>query len=204
MALDFRRIRWVKSVTLEDDFAYCGEDPTVLAREPRGPGDLFELHATEDDEDTLGDPAVGDLVVLTQHDQATHVVEVVGERVEARPRRTMRPRSRDELFAFQRTCRCLVLLGFDEAPLIRHAFGFDPEAKGGDVLELASLPSLERAGTPLWMLQRRLERAMTGLLPPPPGEARGRRATRGSATSVDRAAVSPWATPARPGKLPRR
>ncbi len=196
MALDFRRIRWVKSVTLEDDFAYCGEDPEVRAREPREPGDLFELHATEDDVDTLADPAVGDLVVLTQHDQATHVVEVVGEAVEPRPRRTMRPRSRDELFCFQRTCRCLVILGFDEAPLIRHAFGFDPDAKGGDVLEIAQLPALERAGMPMWMVQRRLERALTGQLP----------ATRpaGRRRSVDRAAVSPFADRGGPGKLPRR
>jgi hypothetical protein len=166
MRFEPRRIRWVKSVTLDEDtFAYGNDDPTVLAREPESPGDPFELHATDDDCDTLGDPAVGDLVVLTQHDQATHLVEVVGEAIEPRPRRTVRKRTRDERFSWQRTCRLVILRDFSEAPFIREAFGFDPRAKGGDVLEIAALPAFEEAGTPLWMVQRRIERALKGELP---------------------------------------
>lgn len=130
--LPFRKILWVKSVSLEEgELAYAGRDPSVRAREPRHPGDLFELHASPEDADSLGDPAVGDLVVLTQHDQVTHLVRAVGEGVEARPRRTMRKGTRDERFSEQRTFALVLLRGFEEAPWLVDAFGFDPAATGG-------------------------------------------------------------------------
>ncbi len=161
--LRFGRILWTKNVALEPgELAYGGLDATVLAREPRGPGDLFELHSTPEDAASLADPEVGDLLVLTQHGQATHLAEIVGERVERRPRRTQRRGTRDHRFSAQRTCRAVALLDYDEAPFAEEAFGFEPQNEGGEVFRIDELPSFERAGRPLWWVQRRLERALTG------------------------------------------
>ena len=161
--LPFRKILWVKSVSLEEgELAYAGRDPSVRAREPRHPGDLFELHASPEDADSLGDPAVGDLVVLTQHDQVTHLVRAVGEGVEARPRRTMRKGTRDERFSEQRTFALVLLRGFEEAPWLVDAFGFDPAATGGETFRIDELPAFVGAGQPLWMVQRRVAKALEG------------------------------------------
>lgn len=163
MADDFRKILWIKSVTRDDDvLAYSGEDETSRAPEPRVFGDLFELHASEDDADTLDAPSMGDLIALTQHDQVTHLVEVAGEKVVPRPRKTIRRGTNDAHFGFQRTCRLIILRTFEDAPLIEDAFGFDPDAKGGEVFEIATLPAFEKTGLVLWAVQRRVERAMRG------------------------------------------
>lgn len=165
--MDPRKILWVKSVTRDDErLAYSGEDETSRAFEPRGRGDAFELHSTEEDAETLAAPAVSDIIVLIQHEQVTHLVEVTGETVEPRPRRTIRRGTRDARYCMQRTCEVWVLLDFETAPMIEDAFGFDPDAKGGEVLELATLPAFVSSGLPLWALQRRIERAMSGLLRP--------------------------------------
>lgn len=161
-----RLIRWIKSVSLDEDLlAYAGRDPTVLAREPRRAGDLFELHSAEDDLDGLADPAVGEIIGLAQHKQLTHLVEVVGAGVVDRPKATIRPKTRDVRFCVERTCKLLLLRDFEEAPSLEEAFGFDPRAEGGEVLEIAALPAFEAAATPLWMVQRRILRAMEGELP---------------------------------------
>ncbi len=162
MLFPFAKIRWVKSVTMDGEYlAYGGEDPTSLAREPRRAGDAFDLHATPEDADSLGDPAVGDLIVLTQHDQVTHLVEVQGERTEPRPKKTIRRGTRDARFSIQRRCVARLMLGFERAPFIERAFGFDPHAAGGEVFEITALPAFERAQQPLWMVQRRIHHAMT-------------------------------------------
>lgn len=162
-----RRILWVKAVTRNDDLlAYSGEDETARHREPREPGDEFELHTTEEDAESLSLPAAGDVIALIQHDQLTHLVEVVGEKVTPRLRRTMRRNSNDSHYPMQRTCRLLVLRGFEDAPLIEEAFGFDPDAKGGDVLEIATLPAFEKSDVNLWGVQLRIERALSGELKP--------------------------------------
>lgn len=157
----FRRILWTKNVDLDEGvLAYGGQDPTVKAREPRRSGDLFELHSTPEDAESLGEPAPEDLIVLTQHGQATHLAEFVGTEVEPRSRRTMRKSSRDHRFSFQRTCRCLALLDFEAAPRVEAAFGFDPRNEGGEVWPIAALPAFEASGQPLWAVQRRLEQAL--------------------------------------------
>lgn len=159
--LRFRRIRWTKNVALgEGELAYGGQDPTVKAREPRRPGDAFELHSTPEDSESLDDPDVGELIVLTQHGQATHLVEVVGGCVEPRSRRTMRRGTRDARFSYQRTCRLVAMHDFDEAPLVAEAFGFDPRNEGGEVFEIETLPAFEKSGQPLWAVQKRLERQL--------------------------------------------
>lgn len=162
--LRFRKILWTKNVALaEGELAYGGLDPTVKAREPRRSGDLFELHSTPEDAESLGDPPVGDLVVLTQHGQATHLVEVVGDGVEPRPRRTMRKGTRDARFSMQRTCRLVALHDFESAPFVEEAFGFDPQNEGGEVFRLGELPALKGSGQPLWAVQRRLEQTLNGV-----------------------------------------
>jgi hypothetical protein len=154
----FRRIRWTKNVALEEgELAYGGVDPTVRAREPRRAGDLFELHSTPEDAESLNDPEVGDLIVLTQHGQATHLAELVGAAVEPRSRRTMRKSTRDGRFSYQRTCRLVALHGFETAPFVEEAFGFDPKNEGGEVFAIAELPALEASGQALWAVQKRLE-----------------------------------------------
>ena len=159
----FGKILWVKSVSLDEDtFAYGRQDPTVKAREPKGNGDLFELHSTPDDAESLGDPLVGDLIVLLQHRQATHLVEVVGESPQPRPKKTMRKGSRDSRYSVQRTCRCVALQLFDEAPFVEEAFGFDPRAEGGEVFLIKELPSFEKSKQPLWAVQRRIHQALLG------------------------------------------
>ncbi len=155
--LDFRRILWVKSVSLDAGVLnYGGEDPSVRHREPRAPGDAFELHATPDDADSLAEPEVGDWIVLTQEGYATHLVEVVGETVRPRRRRSMRPNTRDARFSVERTVELVVLRGYDRAARIEAAFGFDPRALGGAVLRLDELDEVMERGEPLWMLQRRI------------------------------------------------
>lgn len=157
----FRRIRWTKNVALdEDELAYGGVDPTVKAREPRRTGDLFELHSTPEDAESLDDPAPGDLIVLTQHRQATHLAEIVGAAVEPRPRRTMRRGTRDKRYACQRTCRLVALHDFAQAPPVEDAFGFDPRNEGGEVWAIEALPAFEASGQPLWAVQRRLEQQL--------------------------------------------
>ncbi|MCC7386501.1 MAG: hypothetical protein IT384_31975 [Deltaproteobacteria bacterium] len=165
MWYDVPRLLWIKSVTRDDDLlAYAGEDPTTRAREPRAPGDAFDLHASQEAAESLALPAVGDIIALTQHDQLTHLVEVTGAGVEKRPRRTMRAGTRDARYSVQRACKLLVLRVFADAPMIDEAFGFDPDAKGGDVFEIASLPAVVRSGVPLWAVQRRIDRAIKGEL----------------------------------------
>ena len=165
--LPFARIRWTKNVALEEgELAYGGVDPTVRAREPKKAGDLFELHCTPEDSESLGDPAVGDLIVLTQHRQATHLAEFVMDGIEPRPRRKMRKGTRDARFSFQRTCRLIAMHDFDAAPFVEDAFGFDPKNEGGEVWAIADLDAFDRAGRPLWAVQKRLEqklRPMVGI-----------------------------------------
>lgn len=159
----FRKILWTKNVALSDgSLAYSGQDPSVKAREPKKSGDLFELHSTPEDAESLGDPSVGDLLVLTQHGQATHLVEVIGSSVEPRSRRTMRKGTRDFRFTDQRTCRLIALHDFDSAPFVEDAFGFDPKNEGGEVFRLNHLPSFESANQPLWAIQKRLEQHLDG------------------------------------------
>lgn len=153
----FRRVSWVKSVSVDEGVvAYSAEDGESLARKPRFSGDLFDVHASEDDAATLEDPAIGDVLVLTQHDWVTHLVEVTGTKVVRRPRATIKKGTRDAHFNMQREVKLLVLRRFEEAPLIEEAFGFDPGAKGGEVLAIEELPAFERAKTPLWLVQRRI------------------------------------------------
>lgn len=157
----WRRIRWVKSVTgAEDVCAYSGDDETSRAREPRGPGDRFDLHAAPEHAESLAEPAVGDLIVLTQHDQLTHLVEVTGAEVVRRPRSTIRRNSRDARYSVQRECEVVELRRFDVAPMIEEAFGFDPDAKGGDVQAIAELEAYFRSGLPLWAVQRRIAQTL--------------------------------------------
>ena len=156
--LRFRRILWTKNVALEEgELAYGGLNRSVKAREPKKPGDLFELHSTPEDAESLGDPEVGDLIVLTQHGQATHLAEIVGDAVVPRSRRTMRRGTRDSRFSEQRTCRLVALHGFEEAPFVEEAFGFDPHNEGGEVFAIAELPAFAASGQPLWAVQKRLE-----------------------------------------------
>ena len=146
------RILWVKSVSLdEDEFAYPGR-----------PGQRFDLHAAPEDGDSLGDPEVGDLLVLTQHEQATHLVRVVGERVEARPRRSMKRGTRDERFSVQRACEHVYVRPFEEAPGLEEAFGCDPQAKGGETFAIFDLPAIEASDQPAWMVRRRILVALEG------------------------------------------
>ena len=159
--LAFAKILWVKSVTLDEHtFAYGGRDPQVRAREPRRPGDAFELHCTVEDADSLADPRLGDLLVLTQHDLVTHLVRVVGEKVEPRPRRTIRPGTRDGRFSRQRTCELVYLRDFDEAKPVEEAFGCPVDVAGGEVFSIPELPAVERSNQPLWAVQRRLAKAL--------------------------------------------
>jgi hypothetical protein len=72
----------------------------------------------------------------------------------------VRKRTRDERFSVQRECALVAFKDFDEAPLIDAAFGFDPDAKGGEVFRIDELPAFERAGMPLFLVQRRIERAL--------------------------------------------
>lgn len=159
--LRFRKILWTKNVALGDgELAYGGTDPTVKAREPKKPGDLFELHSTPEDAESLGDPEVGDLIVLTQHGQATHLAEIVGGCVERRSRRTMRRGTRDARYSYQRTCRLIAMHDFDAAPFVDEAFGFEPKNEGGEVFAIEALPAFESSGQPLWAVQKRLERQL--------------------------------------------
>ncbi len=159
--LPFARIRWTKNVALaEGELAYGGVDPTVRAREPKRPGDLFELHSTPEDAESLGEPPIGDLIVLTQHGQATHLAEFVGDGVEPRPRRKMRKGTRDSRYSYQRTCRLIAMHDFDTAPFVEEAFGFDPHNEGGEVHAIAELEAFERAQRPLWAVQKRLEQKL--------------------------------------------
>ena len=157
----FRTIFWVKSVTLEEPFpAYSGRDPTVKAREAKRPGEELDLHISEDDAPSLAEPAVGDIIVLTQESLATHLVEVSGMEVLPRPKRTIRRGTRDERFRFQRACKLIVFRDFDEAPTLEQAFGFDPNAEGGEVFDIRALAAFERANVPLWLVQRKIANAL--------------------------------------------
>ncbi len=159
--IPFGRIRWVKSVSLdEDQLAYAGRDRTVLAREPRRRGDHFELHATPDDRESLEDPEVDDLIVLTQHDLVTHLIKVVSPHVVARPKSSMRRGTRDQRFSVQRTCALVLLCELDEAPSTEKAFGFDPNAGGGEVFRIEALDAYRASDQPLWAVQRRIVQAM--------------------------------------------
>lgn len=161
--IPFRQILWVKSVSMDEDvLAYAGQDPRVRAREPRRPGDLFELHAAPEDADSLQDPAIDDLVVLTQHEQVTHLVRVVGAEVGARSPRTMRKGTRDERFSVERTCALVLLRDFDHAPFVEEAFGFEPNADGGETHRIDELPAFVAASVPLWLVQRRVLKALQG------------------------------------------
>ena len=157
----FARILWTKNVALEEgELAYGGIDPTVRAREPKRPGDLFELHSTPEDADSLADPKVGDIIVLTQHGQATHLAELVGAGVDPRPRKKMRKGTRDSRYSFQRTCRLIAMHDFDAAPFVEEAFGFDPKNEGGEVHRIDELDAFARANKPLWAVQKRLEQKL--------------------------------------------
>ena len=161
--LPFTKILWTKNVALgEDELAYGGIDPTVRSREPKKAGDPFELHSTPEDAESLSDPAVGDIIVLTQHGQATHLAEFVADAVEPRPRRKMRKGTRDARYSFQRTCRLIAMYGFDRAPFVEDAFGFDPRNEGGEVFAIVDLDAFERSGRPLWAVQKRLEQRLSG------------------------------------------
>ena len=158
----FGRIRWVKSVALgEDELAYAREDPTVRAREPRRRGDLFELHSTPEDAESLQDPEPGDLIVLVQHGYVTHLARIVSERVEPRPKSTIRRGTRDHRFSMQRTCALEILCDYEHAPTLEEAFGFDPRAGGGEVFAILELEAFEASGQPAWAVQRRIVQAMT-------------------------------------------
>lgn len=164
--LPFRKIRWVKSVTMEEEvLAYSSEDRTSRAPVPRRPGDEFPLHATKEDRESLAEPAVNDLMVLTQNDQVTHLVRVVGASVEPRPKRTIRKKTRDTKFLVQRTMALVILRDYENAPYIDEAFGFDPKATGGETFEIEQLATYQASMMPLWAVQKRIERALLGLLP---------------------------------------
>ena len=161
--LRFRRILWTKNVALSSgEFAYGGEDLSVKAREPKKVGDQFELHSTPEDAESLSDPKAGDLLVLTQHGQATHLIEVIGHSVENRSRRTMRKGTRDTRFPYQRTCKLVALHWFDTAPFVEEAFGFNPRNEGGEVFAITQLPAFEASDQPLWAVQRRIEQQLVG------------------------------------------
>lgn len=160
----FRRILWTKNVALDEgELAYGGVDKSVKAREPKRPGDLFELHSTPEDAESLAEPELGDIIVLTQHRQVTHLAEFEGLDVEPRSRRSMRRGTRDSRFSMQRTCRLIVMRSFEEAPFVDDAFGFDPKNEGGEVWAIDELPAFVRAGKPLWAVQRRIDQKMAAL-----------------------------------------
>lgn len=150
--LPFRRILWVKSVSLEEG---------VLAYPGRA-GLQFDLHSTPEDADSLQDPEVGDLVVLTQHEQVTHLVRVTGERVVPRPRRTIKKGTRDERFSMQRRCEHFVIRSLDDAPFVDEAFGCTPNTTGGETLRIEELPAVVASDQPMWMVQRRILNALEG------------------------------------------
>ncbi|MEM7678295.1 MAG: hypothetical protein AAF449_20070 [Myxococcota bacterium] len=157
----FARILWTKNVALEEgELAYGGVDPTVKAREPKRSGDLFELHSTPEDAESLSEPAVDDIVVLTQHRQATHLATFVAAHVEPRSRRKMRKGTRDSRFSFQRICRLIAMHDFESAPFVEDAFGFDPQNEGGEVFAISELDAFARHGRPLWAVQKRLEQKL--------------------------------------------
>ncbi|MEQ9502165.1 MAG: hypothetical protein RIT81_35170 [Deltaproteobacteria bacterium] len=159
--IPFGRIRWVKSVALdEDELAYVGEDPTVRHREPSRRGDVFDLHCTEEDADTLAEPEVDDRIVLVQHGLTTHLVRVVGEHVERRPKSTIRRGTRDHRFVMQRTC-VVDLLCAIEPPTNEAAFGFEPRARGGEVFAIRELEAYAASREPMWAVQRRIVQALT-------------------------------------------
>ncbi len=161
----FRRILWTKNVALGDgELAYGGQDASIKAREPKKPGDHFELHSTPEDAESLSEPKVGDLIVLTQHGQATHLIEVIGATIETRSRRTMRKGSRDTRFPYQRTCALVVMHDFGTAPFVEEAFGFNPRNEGGEVFLLSQLPAFEASNFPLWAVQKRLEQQLDGAI----------------------------------------
>jgi len=148
----FRRILWVKSVSMDEgELAYSGR-----------PGQRFDLHSTPEDADSLQDPEVGDLVVLTQHDQVTHLVKIVGERVEERPRRSIKKGTRDERFTVQRTCEHVFVRPVAEAPFVDEAFGCAPDTTGGETLRIEDLAAVKASDQPMWMVQRRILNAVEG------------------------------------------
>ena len=75
------------------------------------------------------------------------------------------------------------MLDYEHAPRVEDAFGFEPRARGGEVLRIDELPAFGVADVPLWMVQRRIARALELQLPSSRREAR-RRAAR--ARSADR------------------
>lgn len=150
--IPFRKIAWIKSVTLEEGaLAYPGR-----------PGLPFHLHSTPEDADSLADPAVDDLMVLIQHDQLTHLVRVTGASVEARSPRDMKKGTRDVRYSMQRACEHVLVRPLEEALFVEDVLGFDPVATGGEVFELASLPAVEASDQPMWMVQRKLLNALEG------------------------------------------
>src|SRR5262245_8146279 len=147
----FDKILWVKSVTMEEG---------VLAY-PGRVGAEFALHCTPEDQDSLGDPAVGDIVVLTQHGQVTHLDEAGGQTVEPRAATPIRSSTRDARFSVQRTFVHRMVLDLERAPFLDEAFGFDPQATGGEVFLIAELPAFLGARVKLWMVQRRIHQSMS-------------------------------------------
>lgn len=151
--IPFGRIRWVKSIALgEDELAYA---------EARRRGQEFALHSTPEDADSLGDPEVGDLIVLIQHGYATHLARFVSEGVEPRPKSTIRKGTRDARFSMQRTCAVEIQCDYDDAPTVEEAFGFDPKAGGGETYAILELDTYEDSNQPAWAVQRRIVQAMT-------------------------------------------
>lgn len=150
--IPFRKILWAKSVSLDEG---------VLAY-PGRVGQAFALHCAPEDADSLQDPAVDDLLVLTQNGLVTHLSRVVGARVEPRPRRTIKKGTRDERFTMQRECAHVIVRGLDEAPLVEEAFGCDADTSGGETWRIEDLTAVIHSDQPLWMVQRRILNALEG------------------------------------------
>lgn len=150
--LPFRKILWVKAVSLDEgEMAYPGRV-----------GQQFFLHCTPEDADSLAEPEPEDLMVLIQHDQATHLVQALAEPVHARSPRTMKKGSRDARYSMQRAFELVVIRPLEDAVLLGETFGFDPEAGGGEVLRIDELPAYDRGEQPMWMVQRRILKAFEG------------------------------------------
>ena len=150
--LPFRKILWAKSVSLEEDvFAYPGR-----------PRQRFALHCTPEDADSLSDPEVDDLIVLTQHDLVTHIVRVIDREVTGRPRRTIRKGTRDERFSMQRLCEHVIVRDFDEAPPLEESFGCDVDTSGGETWRIEHLGAVLASDQPLWMVQKRIQTSLEG------------------------------------------
>lgn len=169
MLLDTDRILWIKSVRRSDGIlAYVGQDDGALHCEPTDAGDEFEVHTSLETADSLGRPEVGDLLCLTQHGLLTHLVEVIGHRVQPRPPKETR-RGIDAHYPRQRTCR-VIALATAKAPRTTAALGFDPGASGGRVYAIDDLIAFRQSGLHLAEVQAKIVAALG--LPRPPGPGR--------------------------------